>query len=59
MTAVNSSRVEIAERIRAPKTVEEIRFPPFPVRGLGDDLLREDVERLRRHRDPVELAAPR
>ena len=58
-TAVNSSRVEVAERVRAPKTVEQIVLAPFPVRGLGDDLLREDVERLRRHRDPVELAAPR
>ena len=56
-TSRNSSRVRsaygYARRIRSNRAA----FGPFGRGDLGDDLLREDVERLARNRQPVELAA--
>ena len=49
--------LEVAIRIGAFAEVEQRLLVPFLLRrGLGDDLLGKDVERLVRHRDAVELA---
>ncbi len=47
---------EIRIRVRATHEIVEIAFGPFGRRDLGDDLLREHVERLFWNRQPVELA---
>ena len=47
----------VAERRRAPVQREQLVLAPFLQRDLGDDLLRQHVERLARQRDAVELAA--
>ena len=51
--------LEVAERVRAAEPLEQLVLAPFLVRDLGHELLREHVERLCRHRDPVELAPER
>jgi hypothetical protein len=44
--------------IGASEDAEQLLFVPVARRHLGHDLLGENVERLRRYRDAVELAAP-
>ncbi len=48
---------QLAERPGAPQAVEELGFRPVARGGLGDDLLRQHVERPLGNRQPVELAA--
>ena len=50
---------EITERIGALIEREEVILAPFLRPDFGHDLLRQNVERLRRHGDVVQLAAPR
>src|SRR5262249_20672739 len=49
--------LEIPGRVALLEKPGQSVLAPLPLRrGLGDDLLGEDVERLVGHRDPVELA---
>ena len=48
---------QIAERPGAPQAVEQFRLRPVLRGDLGDDLLRQHVERLLGDRQPVEFAA--
>ena len=50
-------RRQLRVRRGATKGLEQFRYRPFAAGDLGDDLLREHVQRLLRHADPVELAA--
>ena len=49
---------ELRVRVGTPHEVEQGVFRPFLRRDLGDDLLREHVQRLGWNDQPVELAAP-
>ena len=54
---VELGALEVAAGIRPAQQVVEPRLVPLARRHFGDDLLREDVERLRGHRHPVEFPA--
>src|SRR5439155_6518608 len=49
---------KIAERIGAARELPRVLLGHLAGRGLGHDLLREDVQRLRRKGEAVELAGP-
>ena len=51
------SRASVAIRPGAAHQREQLVLAPFPRRDLGDDLLRQHVERLLGDDEPVELAA--
>ena len=58
----NDLRVSLASkravRPRARQASEQLVFVPILACNLGDDLLRQHVERRDRHAQPIELAAP-
>ncbi len=56
-TASKSSRVRVAIRPGAAQQREQLVFAPFLRGDLGDDLLRQHVERLVGNRQAIELAA--
>src|SRR5256885_2777996 len=54
---VEFGALEVAAGIRPAQQVVEPGLVPLARRHFGDDLLRQDVERLRGHRHPVEFPA--
>ena len=58
ITASKSCRGKVAVRPRPPHHREQLVFLPLAARGLGDDLLRQHVERRIERDQPIELAPP-